>query len=214
MYYFLPFIKSSDGTRAKLFDGNYIVTKFGKFIGHNKTYISKTHDKHVMFTYNRKNYFLAKVILQVFSDEEPQKYFHHVDGDKKNNHINNLRWGKPHLSKEMPEEITYRKINYKRSSYHGIYVSPEGKILSLINRLPKIKVQRYLEGIPSITYKNSKEKINTTLYTHMMVAEVYLGVPYATGQVIWKDGNRKNCRVGNLEVIQKEEHAIADNPNT
>jgi len=198
LFYFIDYTMSSDGTRAKLFDGKYIITKFGKLIGHNKTFVSKHYGNQVMFTHNRKQYFLGKVMLQIFNNEEPQKYFHQVDGDKNNNHIDNLRWGKSHLSKVMPEYKTYRNIEYKHTSFRGIYVSPEGKVLSMINRLPKIKKQRLLEGIPSITYKNSKENINTTLYTHLLVAEAYLDCPYASSNIIWKDSNRKNSHVTNL----------------
>lgn len=197
-FYFIDYKKSNDGTRAKLFDGNYIITKFGKFIGHNKTFVSKNFGHQVMFTHNRRQYFFGKVMLQIFSDEEPQRYFHYVDGDKKNNHIDNLRWGKAFLSKAMPEYTTYRRIKYKHTSFRGIYVSPEGKILSMINRLPKIKKQRLLEGIPSITYKSSIKNVNTTLYTHLLVAEAYLDQHYASSVILWKDGNRKNCDVTNL----------------
>ena len=182
-----------------IFD-EYLVSRDGRLTGVNTR---TTESGKVVFTHKRRMYYLGKVVLQLFSNDEAVKDFSHINGDLRNCHFNNLVWGLDDRRYDFDMVTTFKGAKfYHLRSMPGYYVSAEGKLLSMRSkrRDKYLLKQRKFDGHPSVTYKDLDGGLSRTCYTHLLVIEAFYGIPYGMTKCIWKDGNRGNVSFNNLQI--------------
>jgi hypothetical protein len=161
------------------------------------------------FHYNRKAYAVAKVVLCLFGTNKPEKYYHYIDANKSNCAFTNLKWGLIRDPHTYPQRIHFKGITYNHCpSFPGLYVNDKGEVYSARDpRRPWRKVAtRELENIPSVAY--SGKPISTTVYIHLLVLEAFAQIPYGNTKCIWKDGNRSNPALTNLQIADESQIRI------
>lgn len=135
---------------------------------------------------------------------------HHIDGNKHNNNLNNLKW--------VTIEDNAETSNNKRTSSEKIYIEPDGEIWKelvfnknyLVSKYGQIynkTRKRYVMG----SFRNGylRIEINGIAYSaHRLVYETFVG-PIPKGMVIDHiNGIKDDNRLENLRCISQSENAI------
>lgn len=171
----------------------------------------------------KKNFLAHRLVATAFLEKiEGKDYVHHIDGDKLNNSVDNLRWV---ASSENAQEIIrkvprtnshprycyyngktvqdevwkdYRNTNYRVSNYGRLWNLSNNRILK-----PHSQENGYLYYSPKINGKTTK------LLAHRAVYESFNGVVLTTEEQIEHiDGDRKNNCLNNLRLCATEENSI------
>ena len=145
----------------------------------------------------------------------------HIDGDKLNNHVSNLRWitasennkaayeaGLKTRSNGVGKRVKYTEDlpgeiwkQYENTNY---YVSNRGRARNIATgnlMVGKINNKGYKEWCFSIEGKKQ------TIFSHRLVYRLFGGEPLDALLVInHKDGDKSNCDIDNLEQISRSEN--------
>ncbi|MBB6462170.1 HNH endonuclease [Flammeovirga kamogawensis] len=192
---------------------------FGKYIIYADGYINQELKKQINYAavtgkpfiiHERKSYYLGKIVLTLFRGNSSKKNFLYLDGNPQNNNINNLMWGLAPVNAQFKERVSElpdrlmsdKTVCYKLPSFPGTYIDRKGRFYTVEKgyRLKLLK-SRLLDGIPSASYI-SIDKKGATMYTHICMLEAFKGIKYGTARITWKDGDKTNAALSNLEVVK------------
>ncbi len=177
------------------YKNRYKVSNLGKIWSFNKNDYLKTSftNGNEIFFVNKKNSkqtekFRIDIIVATsfLKKNENNLYLEHIDDDKKNNKINNLRWVKieNYLSKKY--NCDWKEIkNYKK-----YYVSDDGKIWSLYSE--SLIKQQIVSGYYSVNigYPNQIFK-----HVHRLIGITFLENINNYPVINHKDGNKFNNKI-------------------
>lgn len=192
------------------YDQSHFVSSNGNVISSNgyllKPYISTNNISYQMFDFDdgtrclkRLDIIIAYIFIPI-PDEliELPLTIHYLDGDVSNVCVSNLEWV------EDVEEWRYiisdeiSSVGYKVSSW-GRIMSPSGEILKGTNR----------NGYVAITLRTNNG-CRKMFMIHRLVAQTFIGSVHGM-DVNHIDGNRKNNRLDNIEIVTRwgnNNHAI------
>lgn len=159
----------------------------------------------------RNSYLIHTLVYRTFIGEiENGKVIDHIDQNKFNNNLDNLRLVSPSqnshncVRKKYPKnnevinETTFLNIGtkYKNMDLSNYEINEYGQIRNITGTLLNQSNQRYYK-IVNIVDKISKKKY--TIRIHQLVASVFLKNPNNYLIVHHKDNNRENNHLSNLE---------------
>ena len=134
----------------------------------------------------------------------PNNYSHvkHLDGNKLNDNVNNLKWEK-YCTEENCKEI---------EGYRGKYIITDtGKVYN--NYTGVLMKTRLIAGYPHVGLRvyDGKSSIQKLFKVHRLVAKYFIPNPNSYPIVNHIDGNKLNANVSNLEWTTykgNSEHAV------
>lgn len=155
----------------------------------NKMVVLKTRDNHRIPI--RVHRAIAMVwIKHIRDDSMCVKY---KDGNKENCIADNLEWVDRRLCN--PRSINMSWFEWTElNRYPNFYICPEGHILYKVdNNLKLLNPFISFKGVLQVNINNKTE------YVHRLVAETFIPNPLELKYVIFKDSNKTNVNVNNLE---------------
>lgn len=169
----------------------------------------------------KKGYAIHRLVAQTFiPNPDNLPVVNHKDGNKLNNHMNNLEWvsqskNRQHAIQTKVSKLATGKrekikdinendwIRYKDTTY---LVSIDGEVY---NEKTKILLKQTPNNSGYIRYTLRINGKNISKLAHILVMETWGKQKLASNQVInHKDGNKINNNLKNLEVCSKSENAL------
>lgn len=169
----------------------------------------------------KKGYAIHRLVAQTFiPNPDNLPVVNHKDGNKLNNHMNNLEWvsqskNRQHAIQTKVSKLATGKrekikdinendwIRYKDTTY---LVSIDGEVY---NEKTKILLKQTSNNSGYIRYTLRINGKNISKLAHILVMETWGKQKLASNQVInHKDGNKINNNLKNLEVCSKSENAL------
>lgn len=169
----------------------------------------------------KKGYAIHRLVAQTFiPNPDNLPVVNHKDGNKLNNHMNNLEWvsqskNRQHAIQTKVSKLATGKrekikdinendwIRYKDTTY---LVSIDGEVY---NEKTKILLKQTPNNSGYIRYTLRIKGKNISKLAHILVMETWGKQKLASNQVInHKDGNKINNNLKNLEVCSKSENAL------
>lgn len=169
----------------------------------------------------KKGYAIHRLVAQTFiPNPDNLPVVNHKDGNKLNNHMNNLEWvsqskNRQHAIQTKVSKLAAGKrekikdinendwIRYKDTTY---LVSIDGEVY---NEKTKILLKQTPNNSGYIRYTLRINGKNISKLAHILVMETWGKQKLASNQVInHKDGNKINNNLKNLEVCSKSENAL------
>lgn len=169
----------------------------------------------------KKGYAIHRLVAQTFiPNPDNLPVVNHKDGNKLNNHMNNLEWvsqskNRQHAIQTKVSKLATEKrekikdinendwIRYKDTTY---LVSIDGEVY---NEKTKILLKQTPNNSGYIRYTLRINGKNISKLAHILVMETWGKQKLASNQVInHKDGNKINNNLKNLEVCSKSENAL------
>lgn len=162
-----------------------------------------------------KNRAVHRLVAEAFiPNPENKPYVDHIDGERLNNDISNLRWAtelenaqNKHLEKtpESPkfDEIVFTQEEldneiWKEYKDTGYLVSNLGRVRGIKNKI--LSGTRLMSGY--ISYSLSREN----LLGHLLVWMTFVGNKKENADINHIDGNKHNNRLSNLEEVSHQEN--------
>lgn len=169
----------------------------------------------------KKGYAIHRLVAQTFiPNPDNLPVVNHKDGNKLNNHMNNLEWvsqskNRQHAIQTKISKLATGKrekikdinendwIRYKDTTY---LVSIDGEVY---NEKTKILLKQTPNNSGYIRYTLRINGKNISKLAHILVMETWGKQKLASNQVInHKDGNKTNNNLKNLEICSKSENAL------
>ena len=119
------------------YEGSYKISSFGNIFSIKSNKIMKLNDSssnRYFSIYLRKNqkgkgYSVARLVAKAFiPNPDNKRIVDHIDGDKKNNHISNLRW-----ATYIENGFNVKNQNIGTSQYKGVYFNQKIKKMDIRN---------------------------------------------------------------------------------
>lgn len=158
-----------------------------------------------------------RLVAQYFLEKSNNlSIVHHKDGNRLNNHVNNLKWvtSSESLQKEyergrnnnqIKNYITEEELNnkeWKQIDNTQYYVSEDGYVY---NKNTKIKLKPKKDGYLRYTYYKDNKSITEAAHILVYKAFVNTEIKYEIDHI---DGNRLNNHYTNLRDVEHAENAI------
>ena len=170
----------------------------------------------------RKEFGVHNLVAIMFIDNPENKpIVNHKDGNKQNNHVDNLEWVT--YSENSIHAHTNGLVSYTKHNPHIVTVDQSdtpGEIWKTIlnynkyeiSNLGRIKrfsrIRKPVLGKDYYRINLCKSSTQKTFYIHILVAENFIGSIPKDFIVNHKDGNKLNNAVENLEIISKQDNVV------
>lgn len=191
----------------KEYEDGYKVSNKGKIWSNRAKKYLKT-----SFTKNNEIFFISRdsksyqfrvdIIVATSFLGTSDLYLEHIDGDKKNNNVSNLRWVSTQDFLKSKYGYEWKEI----SGYDKYYISSNGQVWSSYS--DDITSQRVHVGYQSVNIGYPNQKF---IHIHRLVAIMFLNNDSNLPIVNHKDGDKLNNNLSNLEwvtVLQNNLHSI------
>lgn len=196
---FPKYVVSNFGRVINIFNGHILKSKCNKNGFPRLTLIQNQQQKH---------FFVHKLVMNYFNSNNEKGVWHvkHIDKDKSNNHINNLKWVK--FSKDI-SKLTMFDILEKGEEWRNIenypwyLISSRGRILDI--KFMKIKIiQTHKSGYMRACISNENGKKQFRI--HRLVAKAFIPPINGKNFVNHINGIKNDNRVDNLEWVTAAEN--------
>lgn len=162
-----------------------------------------------------RNKAIHRLVAEAFiPNPENKPYVDHIDGDRLNNDISNLRWATElenanniHLDK-TPEKPKFKEVVFTQEELDneiwkeykdtGYLISNLGRVRGIKNKI--LSGTKLMSGY--ISYSLSREN----LLGHLLVWMTFVGDKKENTDINHIDGNKHNNRLSNLEEVSHQEN--------
>lgn len=193
---------------------NYEVSNTGKC--RNTKYKRELKNDRIKFSGDPKGYMIDRFIAELFLDQKPTHYLEHINGDKKDSRVENLRWRVPEneTKKVEIERVKKARLEHKVSEdeiWKDVPKYPNYEI-SNMGRCRNKETAYYLTGF-ELRFEGTYSK--KFMLDHL-VAELFLPPPpiedFNNSRRFLEhlNGNKNDCRASNLRwfISKKEKKAL------